>query len=440
MIRLIAADCDQGLQWYAVLRAYHLLTKDIREEKMVLLGVWIIGEFGDFLVGEGLGDGANDAIGALGANGAILSDPDGQTLQPPAPLDVVKLLGRIESAPVATNTIRHFVAVALAKLTSRYATHPTAIREVARLIGGMSDDLDAETQTRAVEFEALMRPALDAVREGVVDRMPAPEYSEEKFDADTLNPAAVRMRDLAMLGTPRNIVDSSVFSREETSRQQQKSKSIVADLLGLMGDEDIGTQRQQQQSDALMGSTSPPGGGGAAAASVGSPSQAGSHRQQPQQEQQRYSVNTLLDLVGSTSISTPANNGGVAKPSTAPRDGFGTDYEVSNSNGVAVTFCPVKDHPESDVVKVDVKLINTTSNATISNLAFHAAVLKTQRLTIRPPSGHEMRPNEQVTQSMEVSNPNRTPVRFLVKLSYDHSELGHQEAMIKFSGFPATVL
>ncbi|KAJ1937283.1 clathrin associated protein complex large subunit, partial [Linderina pennispora] len=80
-IRLVAAEADETLQRRATRISFALLEQDISQEKMVIAGSWLIGEYADLLVSNGssgaaaieqstgtagLDDDALDILGALG--------------------------------------------------------------------------------------------------------------------------------------------------------------------------------------------------------------------------------------------------------------------------------------------------------------------------------------------------------------------------------------
>ncbi|KAJ1922170.1 clathrin associated protein complex large subunit [Mycoemilia scoparia] len=414
MIRLITAKCDEGMQRYAVRRCYTLLTQDIKEEKLVLLGVWLIGEYGDLLIGDASSSGRSvddlDGLGALSSTKATQADPDGIQLQVPKPVEVVHLIKSISNSPVATNMISHFVVTALAKLTGRFCAYPSATKDINAIVNSLRTNDDTETQTRAVELEALLRPALDGVRDGVIDRMPPPEYPEEGFDPDCLNPAAIRMRDLAMLKSPNTMATSTLFGAEVPSKN---TSSAAADLLDLLGD-DVPQQSTNQ----------------------GEPSS--------KQKAPGDAVGSLADLLGDTSLSSinnqPATLDVLQEPEETDPEGFGKTYEAYSGNGVSISLKPTKTVYDSDAVNIEVVFTNVSDSDSISSLTFQAAVPKTQQLTIHPASGQNLGPQEIVTQKLEISNPTKSAVRLLIKLGYDHSSLGHQQNTIKFSGFPSTIV
>ncbi|KAJ2887929.1 clathrin associated protein complex large subunit, partial [Coemansia aciculifera] len=215
-IRLVALEADEHLQRRTARISFALLERDISQEKMVVAGTWIVGEYADLLVARsnnaasvaavptspvgGLDDDDLDILGALGKPvakkvGSPSSDDSGSApmlaaLDPseelaqaiPSPADIVRLLSAIAGSPVVSSSSRHVALTALAKLSGRFADSAATVASVRAALDKHSQSMDVETQMRALEFGKLLSRELDGVRAGVVDRMPAPEYTDVPYE------------------------------------------------------------------------------------------------------------------------------------------------------------------------------------------------------------------------------------------------------------------
>ncbi|KAJ2334599.1 AP-1 complex subunit gamma-like 2 [Coemansia sp. RSA 2673] len=193
---------------------------------MVVAGTWLVGEYGDLLVArsvsssaeapapvDGIDDDGLDILGALGKpipkkGGSFSPDTSGDAaatsmlaaLDPseelpqaiPEPMQVVQLLTAIAKSPIVSSTSRHVALTALAKLPGRFAHIGGVNSKVRQALSKHAAAMDVETQARAVEFGMLLSQQLDSVRAGVVDRMPAPEYTDVPYEEYLLNPTAMR--------------------------------------------------------------------------------------------------------------------------------------------------------------------------------------------------------------------------------------------------------
>ncbi|EPZ33272.1 AP-1 complex subunit gamma-1-like protein [Rozella allomycis CSF55] len=77
-------------------------------------------------------------------------------------------------------------------------------------------------------------------------------------------------------------------------------------------------------------------------------------------------------------------------------------FQVYNNNGLVITFDPLKDSAGN--VNIDVKFQNNSS-IMISDFLFQAAVPKSMKLQLLPPSGSVILPSNIINQQMKVSNP-----------------------------------
>ncbi|KAJ2819493.1 clathrin associated protein complex large subunit, partial [Coemansia furcata] len=270
-IRLITLEADENLQRRAARISFALLERDVSQEKMVVAGTWIIGEYADLLVARsnnpatvvasstspvgGLDDDDLDILGALGKplakkgaspdsseSAPVLAalDPSEELPQAiPEPADIVRLLSAIAGSSVVSSNSRHIALTALAKLSGRFADSPATVASIRAALKKHAQSMDVETQSRAAEFGKLLSQELDAVRTGVVDRMPAPEYTDIPYEEYVLNPTAMRMKALTIIKRPAmqpvDLVEGeSAADAAARAAAEASKKSVVSDLLNLM--------------------------------------------------------------------------------------------------------------------------------------------------------------------------------------------------------------
>ncbi|KAJ2037763.1 clathrin associated protein complex large subunit [Coemansia sp. RSA 2337] len=447
-IRLIALEADENLQRRAARISFALLERDVSQEKMVVAGTWLVGEYADLLVARsnnpaavavsptspvgGLDDDDLDILGALGKPLAKKdSSPDNSGSAPmlaaldpseelpqaiPEPADIVRLLSAIASSPVVSNNSRHIALMALAKLSGRFADSSSTLASIRTALSKHAQSMDVETQSRAVEFGKLLSQELDAVRSGVVDRMPAPEYTDVPYEEYVLNPTAMRMKALTIIKRPAmqpvDFVEGESATEAAARAAAEASKqSVVSDLLNLMDESPAAVTTSQPTTAAKP-------------------------------------ADALADLLGGVTLSStspPANTAAV-RHMTSPTEssggfateGLDTEYEIYNSHGLRITLTPSKKPKLPTVVDLLATFYNEGDMA-VSDLNFLVAVPKSQKLQIQPPSGQHISVGATVTQLVRVSNPTKTAIRLRIKLGYTVDGQA-QESMFEYSGFPASVV
>ncbi|KAJ2075148.1 clathrin associated protein complex large subunit [Coemansia sp. S155-1] len=447
-IRLIALEADGNLQRRAARISFALLERDVSQEKMVVAGTWLVGEYADLLVARsnnpaavavsptspvgGLDDDDLDILGALGKPLAKKdSSPDNSGSAPmlaaldpseelpqaiPEPADIVRLLSAIASSPVVSNNSRHIALMALAKLSGRFADSSSTLASIRTALSKHAQSMDVETQSRAVEFGKLLSQELDAVRSGVVDRMPAPEYTDVPYEEYVLNPTAMRMKALTIIKRPAmqpvDFVEGESATEAAARAAAEASKqSVVSDLLNLMDESPAAVTTSQPTTAAKP-------------------------------------ADALADLLGGVTLSStspPANTAAV-RHMTSPTEssggfateGLDTEYEIYNSHGLRITLTPSKKPKLPTVVDLLATFYNEGDMAVL-DLNFLVAVPKSQKLQIQPPSGQHISVGATVTQLVRVSNPTKTAIRLRIKLGYTVDGQA-QESMFEYSGFPASVV
>ncbi|KAJ2852426.1 clathrin associated protein complex large subunit [Coemansia brasiliensis] len=443
-IRLIAAQVDEGLQRRATRISFALLDRDISQDKMVIAGVWLIGEYADLLVARsqqqqaadskavaaakspGLDEDDLDILGALGRpiKESAPSEPNvpaaldlDQDLPEaiPEPADVVRLLSSISRSPVISSPARRMTLTALAKVAGRFADQPSVLSSVRTALAHHTHSMDQEVQARAVEFEKLLSNELDTVRAAVVERMPLPEYAEVPYEEYVLNPTAMRMKALTVIKRPAIqpedlIGDGSAGGSKAATTAaaaEANKQSVVSDLLNLMDE--------------------------APAAAPSSP---------PPQPQQQSRMDSIADLLSSTTLSPiPASSQAtspVSESAIINNDDLGKEYSVFNEHGLKITLTPTKKPSAPQVIDLLAKFTNIGESA-ISDVAFLVAVPKSQKIQIHPPSGQHISVGANITQLLRVSNPSKSAIRLRMKISFTEDGQKH-ESMFDYSGFPASIV
>ncbi|KAJ2725961.1 clathrin associated protein complex large subunit [Coemansia sp. Benny D115] len=423
-LRMVITNADETLQRRVVRTCFALLERDISQDKMVVAGVWLIGEYADLLVasgqntaavaspasGGGLDADDLDILGALGRPIPKKEASPGAAVQPisldeelpqttPEPLDIVRLLARVARSSVVSRTSRHMALTSLAKLSGRFSDQPAVAKAIREALAAHKTSMDAESQARAAEFDTLLSSELDSVRSAVVERMPAPEYTDVPYEEYVLNPTAMRMRALMIVKRPalqpEDLIaagvgggDSSAASAAAASAAAAEAtkQSVVSDLLNLMDD---------APSTTATPPVAPPMSPPSSAAAVTSPS-------------------ALADLFAASSVS----------PAVGTEPGFNQEYSVYDANGLSITLTPSKKPKLPTVVDI-LATFHNNGEAAVSDLNFLVAVPKSQKLQILPPSSQTITCGSSVTQVVRVSNPSKTSIRLRMKLSYTSDGQSH---------------
>ncbi|KAJ2853432.1 clathrin associated protein complex large subunit, partial [Coemansia erecta] len=299
---------------------------------------------------------------------------------------------------------------------------PSVASEIRTILSRYERSVDCEIQSRATEFDKLLSKELDSVRAGVVERMPAPEYSDVPYEEYVLNPTAMRMKALTLIRRPAiqpaDLIGGATASAEAEAQKaaETNKQSVMADLLNLMDD-------APSAKSGPMSPTSPP---------------TQTHQQAPPLLSSA-SANALADLLGGASISPTAS----LSPGSETAANFSSadldkEYEVYNANGIRITLTPSKKQKAPAIVEILATFYNSSEMA-ISDLNFLVAVPKSQKLQIMPPSGQHITAGSTVTQQVKIANPSKTALRLRMKLAFttDGQKI---EKMFDYAGFPSTVV
>lgn len=349
-IRLIATTPE--LQQYAVQKLYMGLKKDITQESLTLAGAWCIGEYGDALLKGGQYE-------------------EEELVQEVKQSEVVDLFQTILNSSYATQIATEYIITSLMKLTTRF-TDPAQVDRIRRILQSNSASLDVEVQQRAVEYGNLF--SYDAIRRGVLEKMPPPQIKEES----------------------RVLGESTKKSSKAVNRKSKTVKPAEADLLMDLMDGggptmDLGTNGSHNNADLLAdilgGSTSPP------ATST------------PQQS----NMSSIMDLFNSSAPAQPSrapasNNdlfsGMSSPPPQQPAASSIPTHPCYDKNDLHIVLQLKRD--SEGTVQVMARFKNSSGHQGISAVALQAAVPKTQKLQLNPMSNPELAPGAEATQTMRI--------------------------------------
>ena len=351
-IRLIATTPE--LQTYAVQKLYASLKKDITQESLTLAGAWCIGEYGDALLRGGQYE-EEELVQVVHEN------------------EIVDLFSTILNSSYATQIATEYIITSLMKLTTRFAD-PAQIDRIRRLLQGNSASLDVEIQQRAVEYGNLF--GYDAIRRGVLEKMPPPQIKEESrvFGEATKKPT------------------------KAANRKSKNVKPAEQDLLfDLMGDgsnptAELGTNGSPNNTDLLADIL-----GGSTSTTTSPP---------PQQS----NVSSIMDLFDTSGPSQPSANQAVpssnvyssmSSPPPQPTAAAIPTHPCYDKNNLNITL-QLQRNTEG-TVQVLSRFRNTSLHESISNVNLQAAVPKTQKLQLNAMSNSELGPGSEANQSMRIT-------------------------------------
>jgi AP-1 complex subunit gamma-1 len=281
--------------------------------------------------------------------------------------EIVDLFSTILNSSYATQIATEYIITALMKLTTRLSD-AAQIERIRRILQSNSDSLDVEVQQRAVEYGNLF--GYDAIRKGVLEKMPPPQIKEE----------------------------SRVLGEAAKKPQKAKAKSAKPaeqDLLfDLMGDggsgPDIsGLNGSQGNTDLLADilgdSASPP--------------------PAPQQS----NMSSIMDLFGNTGAPPPQP---AAAPSTDLFSGMPSPPPQLAPSAIPTHTCYNKNdlmiglqlrRDAEGTIQVLARFKNNSLHQSFSSVALQAAVPKTQKLQLNAITNPELGPGSEATQSMRVT-------------------------------------
>ncbi|PKC75369.1 gamma-adaptin [Rhizophagus irregularis] len=389
-IRLIAQTKD--LNAYTVQKLYAALKADISQESLTLASVWVIGEYGDILIKGG-------------------SFEEEELVKEVTEPDVVDLFESILAGPYANQVTREYVLTALMKLTSRFTSTPV-IQRIQAILERYNTSIEVEIQQRAIEYTNLFK--FDNIRPAVLERIPIPESKEE-----TSRPIIQSLLTLqSLLDLDGDSIATDV-KKVNASENSQNTVDILATIFG-SGPSDTTdnlTPSRSNPKDDIMSlfNTGP------------------TTTTSPNLIENTPSANPLDDLITTSLPSTNENLLAISPPTetNAPEQ-----FVAYNKNGFKIGLSPFKDQNNPNILNINVTFHNVGVGSDVQNLLFQAAVPKTQRLQMQPPSSTTIAPGAIVTQTIRVANPQRVNVRLKLRIVYDTSAGGKVDDIAEFSGFP----
>lgn len=404
------------LQLYTIQKLYLALRADITQEGLTLVGSWLIGEYGSTLL-----------------EGGSFED-DGKSQQV-TEADIVSLLETIIESSYATGVVKEYVLNALMKLTTRINS-PTEIERIRRIMGSHATALDIEVQQRISEYTKLF--SYDAVRRGVLEKMPAPELYKDlgqRYQAEKSKQDA-KKHNLASLSNKKSSFNSSA------------TPSTGDLLLDLMGDDSSSSSATATTSNAhsSFSSSQPTATNDDLLSDIFS--------SKPTPPTKNTNENILAQFG-----TTPARN---VAPSVASSNGLGELFgsssatnslstkssspsalgiepiEAFNKDSVKLTFQPIsKDLPGT--IAIQAKFTNSSLSSVMSAVNLQIAVPKTQRLQLQSLSSSTIAPGQSATQSLKISGTPGTNVRLRLRITYllDGREFKEQ---VDFAKLPSGLL
>lgn len=350
-IRLVATTAE--LQTYTVQKLYSNLKKDITQESLTLAGAWCIGEYGDALLKGGQYE-EEELVQAVKEN------------------EIVDLFTSILNSSYASQSATEYIVTALMKLTTRF-TEPAQIDRIRRLLQSYTASLDIEVQQRSVEYGNLF--GFDAIRKGVLEKMPPPQIKEES----------------------RVLGEASKKPAKTSNRKAKPVKAAEQDLLfDLMGEDASSTTSPVVDStnnadllaDILGGTTTSSSSAGGAQAS---------------------NVNSIMDLFGGTGTSTSEATSasahkilsGMSSPPPQGATASIPSHPCYNKNNLNIVLQLQRN--ADNVVQIVARFRNSSLHETLSSVALQAAVTKTQKLQLQSMSNSELAPGAEATQPMRIT-------------------------------------
>lgn len=359
-VRLIATTPD--LQTYSAQKLYAALKDDISQEGLNLAGAWVIGEYGDALLRGGTYE-EEELVKEVKEN------------------EIVDLFAAILNSSYAGQSVTQYIITAAMKLTTRMQD-PAQVDRLRRLLLSRQADLDVEVQQRSVEYGNLF--GHDAIRRGVLERMPAPEIREEQ----------------RVLGEATKKRHSKAPAKKKPS--QITEQDMLLDLMG--GDADMpsgmgGAVNGGQNNNADLLADILGGGSGEQSSSPVNG-----------QSKPQSNMDSIMDLFGSQPSAAQSPGQQQTSSSNDILGGFGGSqpappqqqaHTAYNKNNLFLAFTVQR---SAQAVQVTAKFRNTSNFDTLSAVNLQAAVPKTQKLQLQAISSSELSGGQEATQQMRVTS------------------------------------
>jgi len=363
LIQLVS-DTDT-LYTYTVQQLFRAIQEDRTQPSLVQVAAWCIGEYGELLLSTDLEE--DEPLNVSES-------------------DVVSVLSSILSSTLSHQVTKEFTVTALMKLTTRFTT---CTEQIQYIINKYTTNTDVELQQRSVEFDTIFRK-YETLRPGLLERMPVikNDVNTKENGGEAVNGHATEAE--------RNKIDIV------QAQQQQKESDSLLDLLGDGLPIESGApvvQPTTEPSSSLMDLLG----------DLDTGSSVPDSNPLPVLAPNSSGLNDLLGMDDATPAPAPALTQAGIPPITA--------YE---KNGLSLQFdFDTTSLSQNNVFGVTMTARNTQPSP-MTDFVFQAAVPKTFKLQLQPPSGNILPPSNSgvITQPMMVANPSKEPVRMLLRLSY----------------------
>ncbi|KAE9614420.1 putative adaptor protein complex AP-1, gamma subunit [Lupinus albus] len=391
------------LHGYTVRALYKAFRTSAKQENLVCVALWCIGEYGDLLIN----------------NGGVLDIEDSITVTESDALDVVEIAIKRHPSDLTTKAM---ALVALLKLSSRF---PSLSERIGEIIIQYKGNLVLELQQRSIEFNLIISK-YQSIRSTLVDRMPV--LNEATFigkRAGSLSDAA-SIQSGPSVSLPNGVskplaplLDLLDLSSDEAPAPSSSGGDLIQDLLGVdlsMPSQQSGaSQSSNSGTDALLDllsigsptarTQSPSVQNNSSIIDVLSPDTSKKASDSPLDDLSLLSLSSrgtsnsgaapMMDSLDALPPSPPAENNGPVYPSL-------TAYE---SSFLRLMFDFSKQTRNSQTTIIQATFMNLSSNV-YTDFVFQAAVPKFLQLQLDPASSNTLPASENgsITQSMRVTN------------------------------------
>ncbi|ODQ65687.1 Adaptor protein complex AP-1 gamma subunit [Nadsonia fulvescens var. elongata DSM 6958] len=368
----LVINSPEDLQLYTLQKLYVSLQGDFTQESLTLASVWLVGELGHLLLKNGnFKDGEGDDASMVTINDH----------------EVVSLLDSVLASAYATEIVKQYALNSLMKLTTRIKANAETER-IRKILSGFSASLDVEIQQRVVEYGQLFTKDA-AVRNGVLELMPAPEIK------DTLGKRYLAEKE--KINSNKKIV----------SRKVAREVDMLLDLMGDSLSSPSGDVNGSGMASPQAGAPSGPGNVDLLADIFGG---SGNSESQPPTSTAKTS-NNILDL-----FDTPVRQPSQQQPQISSMDSF-TGYssntqpttllppqEIYNSHYLLFTLQPMSRDASGLGILIQARFVNQSTTSAIEGLSLQIAVPKSQKLQLNPISSNSIAAggHNEATQQMKI--------------------------------------
>ncbi|GES74138.1 adaptor protein complex AP-1 gamma subunit [Rhizophagus clarus] len=342
-IRLVAQTKD--LNAYTVQKLYAALKADISQESLTLASVWVIGEYGDILIKGG-------------------SFEEEELVKEVTELDVVDLFESILAGPYANQITPILERIPI----------PESKEETSR----PTDDFSGSGGDGSL---------LDLDGDGIVT------------DVKKVNVSETSQNTVDILATIFGSGPSDTTDNLTSSRSDPKN-----DIMSLFN---AGPTTTTTSPNLIQNTTSANPLNDLITTSLPSTNEnlfdlSSTKQIAPSQNAQAVNSANSLDSLMDLSATKPSTTTPPPTGASAPEQ-----FVAYNKNGFKIGLSPFKDQNNPNILNINVTFHNVGVGSDVQNLLFQAAVPKTQRLQMQPPSSTTLAPGAIVTQTIRVANPQK---------------------------------